>query len=485
MLNNDFIIHDFWTVEMNQDNQEVVTISMSEFLTFLEINGFGKIYMDGEKVKPTFIRIQRNIARIASRDTIITFGRSYVRNRIHNRDTRGKIYNAFFKSVVSKPETIYSMFKVKSIEFISDARDIIYFCFRNNIIAATKDSLVEIDYDDAPGVIWEDQIIDKDISINQESDYVLTAEFNRFLLNISEASSTEQAQKRYRSILSVTGYLIHEFRDLSKMKAIILMDANLSDVPEGGAGKGLYIQGIRQIRQTVIEDGKNFTFNSRFLFQQVKPSTRILFFDDVTKKFDFEKLFSTITDGITVEQKYRDRFIIPAEKSPRIVASTNYVILGKGGSFERRKFEFEFSSHYNKDHSPYDEFKHIFFSEWSDEEWNKFFNFMIYACQFYLSSGLVEAPSINIAVKTLIHSTAPEFYEFMQDAIRLDVEYNKKDLFLSFLSQFPDFNHLKQRTFTNWLGIYADLRNLIITERKSGDNYFVTFSTQYVLMSPV
>ena len=306
-------------------------------------------------------------------------------------------------------------------------------------------------------------------------EFIFSAEFNQFLINISKADQPSVTGIRYQSILSVIGYLIHEYRDLSKMKAIILMDANLSVTPEGGAGKGLFIQAIKQVRQTVVEDGKNFTFNTRFLFQQVRPSTRVLFFDDVTKRFDFERLFSTITDGIIVERKYRDRFVIPAEKSPRIVASTNYVIIGNGGSFERRKFEFEFSSHYNRSHSPVDEFGHIFFQEWSEEEWNKFYNLMFYACRRYLNTGLVAAPSINRDLKLLIHSTSPEFFDFTQEEIMLDIEYNKKDLFQTFIRQYPDFSQMKQRTFTAWLRSFAEVRNLKMAERKSGDNYFVRF----------
>ena len=311
--------------------------------------------------------------------------------------------------------------------------------------------------------------------LNQETGYINFSEFNHFLRNISSAEVSEIAEERYNSIISIIGYLIHEYRDLSKMKAIILMDSNLSATPEGGAGKGLFIQAIKNVRNTVIEDGKNFTFNTRFLFQQVRPSTKVLFFDDVTKKFDFERLFSTITDGIIVEQKYRDRVVIPAEKSPRIVASTNFVILGNGGSFERRKLEFEFSGHYNLSHTPVDEFEHIFFHEWSSEEWNKFYNLFFYACMQYLKTGLVEAPSINRDLKLLIHATSEEFYDFAHECLALDVEYNKKDLHRNFMRQFPDFNVLKQRKFTSWLKWYAEAKHLKIVERKSGDDYFVKF----------
>lgn len=475
-MRTDFIINDFWRFEIaGASGIEVVVIDKPEYFKFLESNGFGKIYLDGEKMKPTYVRIKDNVARIVSRDTMITFSRLYIREREPESQKRNMIYSAFIESILSKPESAYSMLKVSHLQFMTDLRDTIYFYFRNVIIAVTKSGVSEINYLDAPGVIWEDQILDFNISVVTDEEYVFSAEFNQFLINISRADMHPIAGIRYQSILSVTGYLIHEYRDLSKMKAIILMDANLSATPEGGAGKGLFIQAIKQVRQTVVEDGKNFTFNTRFLFQQVRPSTKVLFFDDVTKRFDFERLFSTITDGIIVERKYRDRFVIPAEKSPRIVASTNYVIIGNGGSFERRKFEFEFSSHYNRSHSPVDEFGHIFFQEWLAEEWNKFYNLMFYACRYYLNNGLVSAPSINRDLKLLIHSTSPEFFDFSQEELRLDMEYNKKDLFQTFIRQYPDFNHMKQRTFTNWLKSFVEVRNLNMLERKSGENYFVRF----------
>ncbi|MFZ2286792.1 MAG: hypothetical protein WAV93_07395 [Bacteroidales bacterium] len=472
----DFVINDFWRFEIvGNSNAEVVVIDKPEFFKFLERNGFGKIYLDGEKMKPTYVRIKDNIARVVSRDTIITFSRLYIREREPESYRRNMIYSAFIETILSKPESAYSMLKVSHVEFLSDLRDTIYFYFSNKIIAVTKSGVTEISYLDAPGVIWEDQILDFNILVTEDERYWFSSDFNQFLINISKAELQTVAGIRYQSILSATGYLIHEYRDLSKMKAVILMDANLSPTPEGGAGKGLFIQAIKQVRQTVVEDGKNFTFNTRFLFQQVRPSTRVLFFDDVTKRFDFERLFSTITDGIIVERKHRDRFVIPAEKSPRIVASTNYVIIGNGGSFERRKFEFEFSSHYNRSHSPVDEFGHIFFQEWSDEEWNKFYNLIFYACKQYLNTGLVTAPSINRDLKLLIQSTSPEFFDFSQEDISLDNEYNKKDLFQTFIRQYPDFSHMKQRTFTSWLRSFAEVRNIRINERKSGENYFVRF----------
>jgi hypothetical protein len=53
-----------------------------------------------------------------------------------------------------------------------------------------------------------------------------------------------------------------------------MMESNLSVMPEGGAGKGPFKQGIKQFKHIVIEDGKNFTFNNKLLFAQIKPSAK-------------------------------------------------------------------------------------------------------------------------------------------------------------------------------------------------------------------
>ncbi len=146
------------------------------------------------------------------------------------------------------------MLKVRHFEFMTDSRDTIYIYFRNKVVAVKHEGISEIDYSDAPGVIWEDQILKFDIEVNTDIEHIKSSEFYQFFRHISKSDDPGIDWNRYESILSITGYLIHEYRDLSKMKAIILMDANLSVTPEGGAGKGLFIQAIKQVRQTVIED---------------------------------------------------------------------------------------------------------------------------------------------------------------------------------------------------------------------------------------
>ena len=48
------------------------------------------------------------------------------------------------------------------------------------------------------------------------------------------------------------------------------------------------------------------------------------------KNFDFERLFSVITEGLTLEKKNKDAIKIPFNKSPKVSITTNYALKGDG-----------------------------------------------------------------------------------------------------------------------------------------------------------
>ena len=102
------------------------------------------------------------------------------------------------------------------------------------------------------------------------------------------------------------------------------------------------------MKKVVVIDGKSFNFERSFAYQLVSADTQILCFDDVSKHFNFERLFSVVTEGLTLEKKNKDAIKIPFSKSPKIAITTNYAIKGAGNSFARRKWELELHQHYSK-----------------------------------------------------------------------------------------------------------------------------------------
>jgi len=260
------------------------------------------------------------------------------------------------------------------------------------------------------------------------------------------------------------GYLLHSYKSPSESPAVILNDESITDNPEGGTGKGLTVKGISHIRNLYIEDGKLFKDTSNFMFQSITSDTQIISFDDISRRFDFEKLFSIMTEGITVEKKYRDAIKIPFNKSPKIVITTNYAIKGKGASFNRRKWDVELHRHYNEDFNPGDEFGRQMFIDWEPDDWCRFDAYMIGNLQKYLKYGLHKSDFVNLEIRNLASNSCHEFVEWCgltddldrTDAIQFNVRLYKSGMYDQFLKDYPDFNKLSRAKFGQWISMYSE-----------------------------
>ena len=239
------------------------------------------------------------------------------------------------------------------------------------------------------GYIWEGQIIDRDFIFvdNKENDY------KQFIFNISG--------KNTKPIECTLGYLLSTYKNKMNNKAIILNDEVISSDPEGGTGKGLFVQGVKQIRNVSVLDGKQHDDTKSFAYQTVTQECQVLVIDDAIKNFDFEKKFSLVTEGITLERKGKDAVKLSVEDSPKLLISTNYAIKGDGNSHARRRHEIEVAQYYNSTKTPFDEFGRELFNSWSKDEFNAFDNYMSDCVQLFLINGLIEQ------YLSLIHISEP------------------------------------------------------------------------------
>jgi len=268
--------------------------------------------------------------------------------------------------------------------------------------------------------------------------------------------------------------MLHDYKNPTEARAIVLNDEKISENPNGRTGKSIIGKSLQKIRKSSRIDGKNFKFD-RFAFQQIDLDTKIMDFNDVNKNFDFEKLFSIVTDELNVEKKQLPAFSMSFEDSPKIIISTNYTLKGEGASYKARMFELEFSDFYNEKHTPLDDFKKIFFDEWDENDWSLFDNFMVECIQCFLQNGLIEVKSINLQKRKLMDNTSPQFVEFMEGRdLAFNFRYAKDSLYLDFIKQFNDYAPLKKNTFTKWLKSYAEYISAeYVPANSSGKQYFI------------
>ena len=432
----------FWT----KSDKGVVTLVHYDLKRFLEEHGYRKYVPEGNKGF-IFVRINQNLIEMCTEDDI----KDFVLNHILTNFQDLSVYNFFADKTRFFREDFLSMLDSVNIYFVEDTKDEAYLYYRNGVVKVTKDATVLLNYEDLGGYIWADQVIQRDFIFcpSDECDY------KQFIRNIGGNDD-----KRIASIESTIGFMLHAFKNGGYCPAVIINDEVISENPEGGTGKGLFMNGVSRMKKLVTIDGKSFSFDKSFAYQLVTTDTQVLVFDDVKKNFDFERLFSVITEGITIERKNKDAIKIPFHKSPKVVITTNYAIQGKGNSFERRKWEMEFKQFYTKDFTPQDEFGRLLFNDWGADDWCAFDNYMMKLLQTYLTTGLVRCEFVNLKERKFRAETNAEFVEWIAEFGASVVPFNEKfrpdkafDKFI--IDNNGMFRMLSKQRFNSWLRTYA------------------------------
>ena len=439
----------FWA----KTDKGAIKIIHIQFKKFLEDSGFYKYCPEGSK-NYVFVKVTNNLIDHASEKEIKDFVLTYL---IELDDI--SVYNYFADNTRFFKEEFLSLLSTIDIYFIEDSKDTAYLYYRNCAVKITSKDVSSIDYLDLGGYVWKDHVIDRVFTLCEVR---ASCYYNRFIENICA-----QDISRIESMQSTIGFMMHAHKSLSFCPAVILNDEVISDNPEGGTGKGLFMNALGQMKKVVTIDGKSFTFERSFAYQLVSADTQILVFDDVKKYFDFERLFSVVTEGLTLEKKNKDAIKIPFSRSPKIAITTNYAIKGAGNSFARRKWELELHQHYNKNLSPLDEFGKLMFSDWNDDEWCEFDNYMIGCLKSYLSTGLVKSKFVNLKIRQLSAETCHDFIEWcglINNQENRIMEHGKRlranDLYEDFVDNYPDYGPRSRMTvsrqkFWKWIISYA------------------------------
>ena len=440
----------FW----DRNDKGVIKIIHIQFKQFLEDKGFYKYCPEGGK-NYVFVKVTNNLIDHTSDKEI----KDFVLTHLLDLDDIG-VYNYFADNTRFFREEFLSLLSTIDIYFIADTKGAAYLYYKNCAVKITKDGVSTLDYLDLGGYVWKDHVIDRNFVMCSVSEGF---DFKKFISNINGGD-----EGRIKSMESTIGFLLHGYKNLSFCPAVILNDEVISDNPEGGTGKGLIMNALSKMKKLVVIDGKSFAFERSFAYQLVSADTQILCFDDVRKHFDFERLFSVITEGLTLEKKNKDAIKIPFSKSPKIAMTTNYAIKGAGNSFARRKWELELHQYYSKDYTPLDEFGRLMFGDWNDDDWCEFDNYMIGCLKNYLRTGLVKSKFVNLKIRQLSAESCHEFIEWcgLVDSternvmLQTDVRLYKNELYSNFVEEYPDYGprgrmSISRTKFYRWLVSYA------------------------------
>jgi len=443
--------HVFWSqAPKNKDAKEggstdkadyKINLNMLKFINYLQYLGFRKFWLDNNTT--LLVQINDNIVDIVTEEKIL----DAVKNQILNMPYFvTEMFSKFdlIENLLQKLNTYSSVKYLRMVDkleddFIHDTKDEAFFFFSNTCVKATKNYVKKIKYKHLDKYIWKDQISDHEINNlfvdldddDNENDYLI-GQFEQFIKKIcSPRKYPEQLRhdrevddKRFLSLCSAIGYMLHTYKDPTVTKAVILCEEKIAKADEsnGRTGKGVTAKAISKMRKEIKFNGKQVDFNDKFFYQMVSPDTQILYFDDVEKGFNFEKLFSDLTEGISIQNKGQKPVFIPYEKSPKFMISTNSVLANDSDSHKARKFEIEYSDYFDSDYQPPHEFGNLFFEEgWDPEsdEWDKFFSFMISCAMLYMNKGLMYYDTVNLEERKIKAKMPEPFIEFAEDMIEV------------------------------------------------------------------
>lgn len=463
---------DIYTITQTSKGEDKVEFNDVEAFRFLAANGFHRLRNSDEAATGfDYIRIDDGII-----DRVLPYEvRDFIRDYI-NANCKSDMVLQFFAKRLS---TIMADKQLENLAIISDdfnnfSSGVQRTYYNNGQVEITANGITP---NKPINQVWRSRIVPRkfrrvpiirDIQKVGDNFYIEYApeaakcEFLTFLINTSnnffphdaprELSDAETFEWIHHLVNKITtlGFLLCDYKFASERKAVIIQDHLMSEVGQshGGAGKSIVGNAIGHVVSQFFIDGKQMKRDDEFLLSGVTKATRNIFIDDVKTNFAFENLFAMVTGPMYVNPKGKDRYCIPLEDSPKILITTNHAInKANENATKRRIIYMEFSTWYNPDHTLVDDFHHMFFDDWDEEQWNLFDNLMAECVMYYFRSfenswaregaGAVPPPMKNIELRTLRQEMSEVLYQWAEEyfdpsGTHLNERIRRADLVTSF-----------------------------------------------------
>lgn len=206
-----------------------------------------------------------------------------------------------------------------------------------------------------------------------------------------------QKQNLIAKIFAI-GYMLHRYKDPSRSWAPYCMDNKVGQEGEcnGRSGKSFFVKSIAQLMKSVKLSGRDpKLMDNPHVFDQVTRHTDLVRIDDCSQFFDVRRLFDSITDDMVINPKNNQSYTLSAAESPKFAFTTNYVPGDIDASMEARLLFVVFSDYYHERGEKNDYLesrsintdfgKNLHGVDYTEEEWNADYNFLLQCCRFYLS----------------------------------------------------------------------------------------------------
>ena len=188
------------------------------------------------------------------------------------------------------------------------------------------------------------------------------------------------------SKLCAIGYLLQPIKDKLTRRAVIAVDKCSA---EGGTGKSLFGQILRQAIASSVMSGRHKLFEDNFRWHPVTEETKLVCIEDLPES-DFTYLLDNITGSWTIHSPMKKSFNIHYPKSPRIFITSKSKYKYKEEDYTCCSWYLYFSDYYGRHHSPEQDFG-LMVEQWDDTQWILFNRLLIECMKLYTEFGYIEA----------------------------------------------------------------------------------------------
>jgi hypothetical protein len=414
----------YWHNSGKEKSKPKLMFDVEAFYQYLTNKGLRWLNTDGKLLNRILVRVKNNVVSetTASIETSqVFYDVAGLPDEMENKEAVAALLTSKIQGGVMKPALLNKLPELRAT-FQRDISTAIYVFFSNSIVKITRDEITALPYTRLPQPIWASQIKPHKIEIiPPEFTKQTFSDFNfcKFLNHVcTERDTGVINMEQLATIKTSIGYLIHNYVDFRYQKIVVLSDASLEPVANGGTGKSIICTAVEQMRKMAWIDGKRFKPDDRFAFQSLGFDTQVVCFDDITEKFPIEILNSAVTSSYTFEQKNAHSITYAPSCNPRTVITTNFTIRNaEGDTIQRRIAPVELANYYNASFTPSMEFGGEIFFKWEDaEDWNKFYNFMFSCCQEYLQNDarITAYTSDTMEMRSLMFEVGVDFLTFAE-----------------------------------------------------------------------
>ena len=233
----------------------------------------------------------------------------------------------------------------------------------------------------------------------EKNEYHNKNRFNLFGEVLTEEEK-ELQQKHFLNKCFAIGYLLHKQKRQSFAKSLYVMDDRTKeseDDANGRSGKSLFFHGIDQLAtKRFYKDGKdkNMTTDKHFLHGLTKEND-YMYIEDLDQYTNFDFFYNWITGSLTVNPKQTKPYEIKFFDAPKMAFSSNHGLPKCTPSTLGRILFVSFSDYYHIKTETYHEERKVnadfngqdlFSSTWTNSQWNLHFNFLLQCVQLYLQN---------------------------------------------------------------------------------------------------